>query len=201
MGRVYHQGLAQADKNEKPLSEEYDGYFVQFFGGLEFTERLTLCIEVSANVGAYLAERSPDSLQGEGFKIVLEPGRTAVRNVNEVLPTLGAFLHYRCADGTCPRGLATRRDFQLNLFTLDSSPTLNYWYMQEETRIKELQKVLAEIAENINWWYDRTAQGHPEYQSEIEDLNRQCERALNTIAELSELGVESPSAWYEVCEP
>ena len=55
------------------------------FTHLQFTKMLTLCIELSSNVDAYIAESHRDNLQGEGFKLNLEPGRTVVRNANKIL--------------------------------------------------------------------------------------------------------------------
>ena len=205
LGIVHDQGLSQVSKTDQPLSEEYSSYFMQFGVGFdEFFGALTLCIKLSDNVDGYIAEHHRDSATGEGFKFNLEPGQIVVRNASEVFENRGqyypdGFLNYRCADGTCPRGVAARTNFQLSVYVLDSLPTLDYWYALEETRIKELSEVLRVIAHNINSWWDRLDQGHTEYQSEIDDLDRQCNRALEVVAELDELGVESDPVWYEVC--
>ena len=199
IGLVSDRGLSSA----KPLSEEYNSYSMQFDTHLQFNRMLTLCIELSSNVDGYLAESHRDTLGGEGPKLNLEPGRTVVRNADKILwdaaGHLGGYLNYRCAGGTCPRGVASRKNFQLSIYTLDSLPTLDYWYELEETRIKELRWYLGEIGTNINSWWERLDQGHPEYQSEIDDLDRQCDRALEIVAELDELGEAADPVWYEVC--
>ena len=69
----------------------------------------------------------------------------------------------------------------------------------EMARVAELSQVLDVIAYNINWWWERTDQGHPEYQSEIDDLDRQCDRAIEVVAELDGLGVIADPVWFEVC--
>ena len=87
----------------------------------------------------------------------------------------------------------------MTIYSLSSRPTIDHWIAQEKARTAELSEVLDVIAYNINWWYERMDQGHPEYQSEIDDLNNQCERALEVIAELDDLGTTVDPVWFEVC--
>ncbi len=182
--------------SQEVLGEEYaHRILLDFFA---YGVPKMICVELSDHVEMHLRRRRDHGDVGVDFK----PGRTAIGNLRERLPGSGNYAAYfRCANQTCPKSLEARTRFSVTFYWLLSEPTMQHWIAQEKARIAELSEVLRVIAENIDWWYERTAQGHPEYQSEIEDLNRQCERALDSIAELAELGVESPYAWYEECEP
>lgn len=193
MGVVQIEDEHQETLREDLLSEEWDhGIRID----LRYTSNLTLCFELSENVDAYIRR---DEDHG-GVKLHLESGRTAVRDVDELLPgKFGYVMFFRCAGGTCPKSLADRTSFRMTVYSLSSRPTIDYWVALEKARVAELSEVLDVIAYNINWWYDRMEQGHPEYQSEIDDLNHQCDRALKVIAELDDLGVEADPVWFKVC--
>ena len=193
MGRVRILDEHQETLRENLLSEEYGhGIWVN----LRSIANLTLCFELSENVEAYIRR---DDNHG-GIKLHLEPGRTAIRDLDEMLPGSGRYAaFFRCAGGSCPKNIADRTSFSFAVYTLSSRPTVDYWVALEKARIAKLSQILDVIAYNINWWYDRMEQGHPEYQSEIDDLNHQCDRALEVITELGELGVEVDAVWFEVC--
>ena len=188
MGRVDTvQGGRLIKLDNNMLSEEY-GNPQEFNNQDRIPGTKPICIVLSENVDAYLQHKRNHG----GTKLYLEPGQTLVRNLREVLQG-GDWIHWylRCAGGTCPKRLVDRTSFSFAVYRLvDSRPKLNYWIQLDEARIVELLRVLDVIGNKLYEWHQRMEQGHPEYQSEIDDLIRQCDRRIEIIAELDELGAE-----------
>ena len=196
MGYVSIETEEHVKLSQSVLSEAYDhGRYLSISGS--FGE-WALCIELSEHVEMRLRKELDHGNVGLEFK----PGRTAIRDLNERLPGTGfTVAYFRCANEVCPKNLEALTNFKVTVYRLSgSTPTIDYWINLEKARVAELRQVLDVIAGNINWWHQRMTQGHPEYQSEIDDLNHQCDRALEVIAELDELGVDVDPVWFEVCD-
>ena len=193
MGNVDIEFQEYVILREGVLSEEFE--HGRWFT-LPYNTSVTSCFELSENVEMHL--RSNEDHGGVGLDV--KPGRTAIRDIDELLPGWGGHTAYfRCADQICSKNLEDRASFSYTIYTLSSRPTIDYWVALQKARATELSQVLDIIADNINWWVERTDQGHPEYQSEIDDLLRQCDRALEVIAELDSMGTTVDPVWFEVC--
>lgn len=196
MGHVAVEEEADVRLRESVLSEEYTGLIWTPLSISGFKQ--TLCVELSDHVEMGL--RREEAREGD-VSLEFKSGRTAVHDIAERLPGWGDYIaFFRCADETCPKSLEARTNFKVTIYRLSSRPTIDHWIALEKARIAELSQVLDVIADNINWWYERTDQGHPEYQSEIDDLIYQCDRALEVIIELDELGEAVDPVWFfQVC--
>ena len=75
-----------------------------------------------------------------------------------------------------------------------------YWIAAQNAKIAVNERLLREIRSNWLRWFDRVDRGHPIFEVETDDLNRQCERAEVLIAELDALEAPGYREWFDVCD-
>lgn len=149
------------------------------------------CVILSSDVEAKLVDPNTN------ITIQLSPGR----NVVKVRPEEPYELYIRCNEAKCDENI--RNQTVIWDIALRPVGTRSYmedrWILQEETRIAQMEQVLHEI--RINWldWQDRVDWGHPVFDIEVDDLNRQCERAKTITDELDTLGQTEYREWFDVC--
>ena len=158
----------------------------------------TFCFNVSKNTEAVLHDANSD------LRIVLPPGRSTI--TTPILPhaSINPVLYVRCSDGRCEGDPADWLGWSVSVYqieglTIEDADIATYWAQQKALKISELETALHQI--RINWieWYDRVDRGHPVYDVETDDLQRQCERADIVKGELDELDATDYRNWFDVC--
>ena len=187
------------DRQSSARHWESRGYWL-VLGNIEVTR--TYCMEVSSHIEVKILDRNT------GWEVIAPPGRSIV-TVPAAVGRGGDFrLFVRCPLGECaPPPLAGAWEqlelliaaMRLDFDSLGQESVAHYRTTLEAAKVYEFESILWQILTNWRDWRDRVERGHPVFEIETEDLQRQCDRAREVTSQLDEIGATDYREWFDVC--
>ena len=172
------------------------------------TDIQALCVAVPPNFEVLIWDAT-----AEQRLFTASPGRN-VFSWKDGFSFYGKYLNARCLnceeEGETQSNVVTLDEDDTEaqyvaVYWLDSGSTTErdmkeYWVAAQDAKIAENERLLSEI--RVNWlnWLDRVDRGHPVFEVETDDLQRQCERAEILTTELDALEAIDYREWFDVCQ-